>query len=741
MRIWPTLTVLSAVALTGLVMCCGARLDDVQHSIQQWLATSNMATACESCNPGAKLPLLEPLDLQTECPALFATAAEEAAGPELTTPNVCPVIAEESLDTACQWAANPTMGQPDKASEAPLLRAPIVNQVEQAVATSPFAIDSTVASDEAPAKERILQHYVTPVAHKSPTVVAAQPPVALAAQTSEPTESIANATDGLVEAPSEHDGSLARPTPPPAPAVLQPVHEATPRAAEAPLLTPPPTRAASPSAKSDQTSSPLAPHIKNMKNPPPRSAVPSKIHSSETSSASLSGKQSGVTLEWTLPEAVTLGQASNCQLQLRNGTETAAQNVTVTVRLSTGVRVEHVDPRPTAAQGSTLIWELAELAAGAGSAIQLSVVPEAQGEFAPTASVTCTRSVAAKAPIVEPRLAMTIEGPSEAVVGQPTPVHVRVANEGTGSAMGIAVELRLAEGLEGASGFKSKYAIGTLAPGEFRQVQVMISGRDAGSFAISGQTVLGDARAGAATYNVRMIRPSLAVAVEGPKLRFVDRKAEYTINVKNPGPGPIENVQLQETVPAGFRFVEASSGGSFDRQARQVAWFVGHLEPNESANVAVQLVAIEPGEHRLNAEAKADFGVSGEAEATTTVRGAPRVVIDVTEDDDPVEVDGETVYRVRLSNTGSMPANKVQFAGEAPREMQILKVDGPAPGLIKRQQIVFPAVETLGPGETVSYEIHVKCLKAGQVQFRAYFRTQDNPTPVLEEETTRIYAE
>ena len=69
------------------------------------------------------------------------------------------------------------------------------------------------------------------------------------------------------------------------------------------------------------------------------------------------------------------------------------------------------------------------------------------------------------------------------------------------------------------------------------------------------------------------------------------------------------------------------------------------------------------------------------------------------------------------------------------------KGSGPAEGVIKGRQVVFRAVGTLGPGGTATYELHVKCHKAGQVQFRAFFRSQDNPTPVLEEETTRIYAE
>ena len=303
--------------------------------------------------------------------------------------------------------------------------------------------------------------------------------------------------------------------------------------------------------------------------------------------------------------------------------------------------------------------------------------------------------------------------------------------------MGVGIDVTSADGLEIANGSQSHYAIGTLSPGESRHVQVTMSGDRPGDCTMHGQASIDKRPMDKASCTVRISQPALTVAMEGPKLRFVDRRAAYTITVQNPGPAPIDNVQLMEKVPDGFRFVEASSGGNYDRNVRQVAWFVGRLEANETATVGVQLIATEAGDHRLNAAAKADCGVVGEAETTTRVKGAPHVAIDVSEDDDPVEIDGETIYRVRLSNMGSTPARRVQFAAEVPREMEILETSGPSTALIKGQQLVFPPVAVLEPGQSASYDVHVRCKKAGQVRFKAYFRSEDAPDPVLEEETTR----
>ncbi len=420
--------------------------------------------------------------------------------------------------------------------------------------------------------------------------------------------------------------------------------------------------------------------------------------------------------------------------------DATARFVAVEVQLPDGVELGATEPK-AAGDGRRMLSPWGTWPPAARRPRHISFTPREQGDVTPRAAVTFTRHVATTIQIVEPQLALAIEGPRESIVGQATAYQFRVTNKGTGPAVGVGIDVTPTDGLQAANGSQSRYTIGTLSPGESRHVQVMMSGAQQGECALHGRAFIDQRAMDKASFSIRIVQPELTVAMEGPKLRFVDRRAAYTITVQNPGPAPIDNVQLLEQVPEGFRFVEASSGGNYDRNVRQVAWFVGRLDANETATVGVQLIAVEAGDHRLNAAAKADCGVVGEAQTTTRVKGAPHVTIDVTEDDDPVEIDGETVYRIRLSNMGSNPARRVQVAAEVPREMQILDINGPATGMIKGQQLVFPPVDVLDAGQTISYDVHVKCSKAGQVRFKAYFRSEDAPEPVLEEEATRIYAD
>ena len=71
----------------------------------------------------------------------------------------------------------------------------------------------------------------------------------------------------------------------------------------------------------------------------------------------------------------------------------------------------------------------------------------------------------------------------------------------------------------------------------------------------------------------------------GPKMRYLDKKAVYTLKVTNPGDAPAANVFLTEVVPPGFKFVHADSGGQHDEATRSVKWFVGELGPGQSKEV------------------------------------------------------------------------------------------------------------------------------------------------------------
>jgi len=450
-------------------------------------------------------------------------------------------------------------------------------------------------------------------------------------------------------------------------------------------------------------------------------------------------------LVWIIPEAVNLGQEANCRLVITNTAEDGASAVAVQVKVPENAQLGQCDPPPSGSGqvgvDQPLIWELGPMAPGMSKTIHVGLTPTAPGRFTPAAALAVTRISEASASILEPRVELAVVGPAQAVVGQAAAYLVSVSNHGTGAAANVQVMAQMTAGLSPPPGTQLQYQIGTLAAGESRQIELPARGIEEGRQEIVAAVQVGRELAARNNHLVQIIRPALSLSIDGPKLRYLDRHATYVINVENPSPIPIQNVQVFHRVPAGFRFVEATDGGSFDSAVRQVAWFVGRLEPHGTATVSAKLIPATVGDHTLAAAVRADAGVTGQTETATRVEGVSSVVIDVSDRDDPVEVAGETAYVIRVSNQGSKPASNVQVAAVLPAQMEFVSAEGPTDGNQEGERVIFEPLASLAPGQTQQYQVHVICRQPGSTRFRAFLRTAETTEPVIEEEQTRVYAD
>jgi uncharacterized repeat protein (TIGR01451 family) len=62
---------------------------------------------------------------------------------------------------------------------------------------------------------------------------------------------------------------------------------------------------------------------------------------------------------------------------------------------------------------------------------------------------------------------------------------------------------------------------------------------------------------------------------------------QYSIQVRNLGRGLASQVIVTDILPAGYTFLSASDGGTYDSATRTVTWFIGGVEPGESKEVTV----------------------------------------------------------------------------------------------------------------------------------------------------------
>jgi uncharacterized repeat protein (TIGR01451 family) len=451
-------------------------------------------------------------------------------------------------------------------------------------------------------------------------------------------------------------------------------------------------------------------------------------------------QEPSVSLEWVGPPVAKVGQPADYSILVRNVCNIPVQQVTVRVRVPAGLSITASEPRSTA-DGGVLTWELGTLMARQEKNVQLKMQADVKGDVMPQAWVTFTGSSVMRVRVREPKLTIKASVPEKILVGDPAAFTLTVSNPGDGSADQVKIRANLTEGLQHARGNKIDFDIGNLAPGESRNVTLLCATQSGGAqkCEVTAEAE-GNLKASDAA-SVNVIMPRLDLVVEGPGLRYLDRKALYTLKVTNPGDAPATNVTVADTVPAGFKVLAASDGGRHDYQARVVSWFLGEIAPGQTREVKLEVQAVNAGEYRHKATAVGARGLRAEAEKMTRVEGLAALMVEMVDTEDPIEVNGSTSYEVTITNTGSKTENDIRLVASIPDKMQFAGAQGPVRYREEGKTVVFEPIAALAPRANAIFKINVKTLDAGTVRFKIQVTSANLTDPVIKMEATRIYSD
>src|SRR5260221_8996924 len=150
-------------------------------------------------------------------------------------------------------------------------------------------------------------------------------------------------------------------------------------------------------------------------------------------------------------------------------------------------------------------------------------------------------------------------------------------------------------------------------------------------------------------------------------------------------------------VPTGFKFHQADNGGQYDNVARSVRWFIGELAAGQSREVKVELHAVAQGVFTHRVVAHAANGMKTEQDLKTVVEGIASVSMDVIDTEDPVEVGTDTVYEIRIANSGTKAESEVKLVCNLPSQFKLKTVSGPARYEVVGSEITFQSLPLLAP--------------------------------------------
>jgi uncharacterized repeat protein (TIGR01451 family) len=446
-------------------------------------------------------------------------------------------------------------------------------------------------------------------------------------------------------------------------------------------------------------------------------------------------------IEKHAPAEVQVGKPARFEIHVRNAGQTTAQNVVVTDQIPAGTQL--VEAKPTPAQGAdgSLVWQLGKLEPGQDRSIVLELMPQQEGEIGSVAQVTFAAAASVKTVSTKPQLAIEHIAPAKVMIGETVTLQITISNPGTGVATNVVLQEDVPEGLAHSAGKELEYEVGTLRPGETRKLELQLEAAKAGVVQ-NTLMVRGDANLSAThTTTIEVLAPQLQVAMSGPKRRYLDRQATYTVSVANPGTAAARDVEIVAYLPKGMKFVSTDREGQYDPQNHAVYWSLEELPPAQQGSAQLITIPVEPGEQKLRVEGHAQLALKTSDEEIVVVEAIPQLAFEIIDEADPIEVGADTIYQIRVTNEGTKDATNVQVAAALPPEMRPVAAEGATRGGVEGQTVIFEPIAKLAPQAEAVFKIQATGLRTGHYNIRVQVTSDDLQTPVTKEEPTRVYAD
>jgi len=447
-----------------------------------------------------------------------------------------------------------------------------------------------------------------------------------------------------------------------------------------------------------------------------------------------------VTLHKLAPAEIQVGSEATFQILVRNTGTIPARDVIVRDVVPDGTTLVATSPTAQAA-GHDLQWSLGTLQPGEEKSLAMKVLPVKEGEIGSVATVAFQAEASARTVSTRPELLLEMTAPRQVMIGENVALSIRISNIGSGVATGVVLHQKLPPQLKHEAGSELEFDVGDLRPREAKQVDLTLTAAAAGKVVEIMSARGHGGLSSKASAELEVLAPGLEVAFDGPRRRFLEHEATYTLSVVNPGTAPAKDVELVSHLPKGLKFVSANNAGQYNEQTHAVYWSLAELPEGETGTVKLVTLPIEAGEQKLIVEGRADQNLAHRQEEQIEIQALAAIMFEVADVADPIQVGAETAYEIRVVNLGTRAADNVQLVAQLPAEMKGLSAEGPTRGVVEGNRVIFEPLARLAPKVDTTYRIRVQGVAPGDQRVRVQMKTDDMDAPVTKEESTRVFGD
>lgn len=452
--------------------------------------------------------------------------------------------------------------------------------------------------------------------------------------------------------------------------------------------------------------------------------------------------ESKLVLEKTYPEIITLGKEYTYTIKVINPTNVPLMGVKVTEVIPSGFSFISSEPAVAGEEGDKTVWNLGTLEAGKSSVIKVTGKAAAKQDLpcCTAAEYYSQGALCMETKVVEPGLTVAVRSAQQTTACETIPLVYTVKNIGDTAICNVVLTGGLPTGVttgKGESVITS--ALGTLKPGETKEVKAIAQAKQTGSysFTANARSQAAGIEASAVPSSTLVNQPKLLVNVtSNTATTYVGRPMNFTVSVQNVGDTVSKNTVLEAVLSSNARVESASGNGSVS--GRTIRWNIGDLEAGASKEYDLKLLGGDSGSAMVEASVSGACAEMADASASTEIKGIPALLIEVIDIYDPIEVGANETYQIVVTNQGSATAHNIKLVAEL-EGMTFVSGRGPTAVSGMGETVNIMPLAALEPKNNATWDIVVTGVKAGDLRFKVIMTGDDLTRSVEETESTHVY--
>jgi len=416
--------------------------------------------------------------------------------------------------------------------------------------------------------------------------------------------------------------------------------------------------------------------------------------------------------------------------------------VVVSDYVPAGLVFQNSTPEMQKMKDGYVAWNIGKLEPKGSRTISVQAMATNTGALSTCSTVSYDSSACAKINVVEPKLELAKQAPSEILACDRIPLKYVIKNTGSGVACEIAIEEKLQAGLTTAEGGNTvSFKLASLAAGESKEFEAMVDATKTGEYSGKAMASAADLPKVESDVTKTVVKkPVLSFDNSYPNQQYIGRPMSYDITIKNTGDGIAQDTVVVASVPENVKFMNATEGGNFTHMSPgKVTWNIGSLAPNASKTVKMALSSEQLGEVSTTTIANAKCAEAVSSSGKTIVAGISAILLEVVDSPDPIELGQNVTYTVSVTNQGSATDTAIRINCMLEKGMEYVSSSGPTKATVDAGKIGFDALSSLAPQAKVEWKIIVKALDAGDMRFTATMNSGQLTRPVEETEATKFY--